>query len=471
MRQRTLDKAARHFQSGSLFRELTSLIAYPTESGTESGRVALDAYLTEVLTPVLSGLGAEIERYDNWRGGQNSFLVASRCEDADLPTVLMYGHADVVLGQAGQWGNCRDPWTLSDEGDRWYGRGTADNKGQHWINLTALRLVLEEQEKLGFNIKFLFECGEEIGSPSLNEFAAAHSSQLAADVFLASDGPRLNADTPTMFLGNRGGFGFELSAELRVGDYHSGNWGGLLRNPATTLAAAIGTLVDGHGRILLDALLPAADIPLSVRRALASLEMRTETGDPDIDSGWGDCTLTPAERLYGWNTLEVLALQAGDCADPINAIPGTARAVLQLRYVAGTEVDVIASAVRSHLDECGFTMVDVRTLARYEASRTDPANPWVAWVSESIRRTTGAAPAILPNFGGSLPNSVFEATLGLPTIWIPHSYPGCLQHAPNEHILARVASEGLLIATGIFFDLGARSTIDVPAMQGLTEGS
>ena len=54
----------------------------------------------------------------------------------------------------------------------------------------------------------------------------------------------------------------------------------------------------------------------------------------------------------------------------------------------------------------------------------------------SIERTTGKKPAILPNLGGSLPNDIFADMLGLPTVWVPHSYPGCSQHAPNEHLLA-----------------------------------
>jgi hypothetical protein len=61
---------------------------------------------------------------------------------------------------------------------------------------------------------------------------------------------------------------------------------------------------------------------------------------------------------------------------------------------------------------------------------------------------------ILPSLGGSLPNSCFADTLGLPTVWVPHSYPGCSQHAPNEHLLEAVAREGLALMVGILFDLG-----------------
>jgi acetylornithine deacetylase/succinyl-diaminopimelate desuccinylase-like protein len=150
----------------------------------------------------------------------------------------------------------------------------------------------------------------------------------------------------------------------------------------------------------------------------------------------------------------VLAISAGNIDKPANAIPGQARAVLQLRFVVGTRADQAIEAVRAHLHDHGFPMVEVSGAQRFAASRTDFDSPWIAWTADSIRQTTGKAPAVLPNFGGSLPNDVFSDTLGLPTIWVPHSYPGCSQHAPDEHILLSVTEEALGIMAGLFWDLG-----------------
>ncbi len=74
------------------------------------------------------------------------------------------------------------------------------------------------------------------------------------------------------------------------------------------------------------------------------------------------------------------------------------------------------------------------------------------------RKTLGSAPAILPNLGGSLPNNIFSDLLDLPTIWIPHSYPGCLQHAANEHLPVSIVHEGLAIMAGLYWDLGNETT-------------
>jgi hypothetical protein len=88
------------------------------------------------------------------------------------------------------------------------------------------------------------------------------------------------------------------------------------------------------------------------------------------------------------------------------------------------------------------------------ASRTDPDDPWVRFALASLEQTEGISPALLPNLGGSLPNDVFTDGLGLPTIWIPHSYPACAQHAPDEHLLAPLARQALRLMAGLFWDLG-----------------
>ncbi|MDA0225087.1 MAG: M20 peptidase family dipeptidase, partial [Proteobacteria bacterium] len=150
------------------------------------------------------------------------------------------------------------------------------------------------------------------------------------------------------------------------------------------------------------------------------------------------------------------AFRTGDPDRPVNAIPPRANAHCQLRYVVGVDPEDILPALRRHLDVAGYPMVEVRRArdSFFAATRLDPDNAWVKWAVGSVRATTGAAPAVLPNLGGSLPNDVFADVLGLPTVWVPHSYAGCSQHAPNEHLLAPVAREGLRIMAGLWWDLG-----------------
>jgi acetylornithine deacetylase/succinyl-diaminopimelate desuccinylase-like protein len=446
--------ASDYFDSGAFLADLTRRVAFQTESGVADRRPDLLAYLEREMVPAAARLGATARVLDNPAADGGPLLIASRHEGDGLPTVLTYGHADVVVAEPHRWRAGLDPWRVTVEQDRWYGRGTADNKGQHTINLAALEQVLRARGgRLGFNLKILIETGEETGSPGLDEFCARHGDDLAADLLIASDGPRVAAGQPTVFLGTRGSAAFTLNVALRQRAYHSGNWGGLLRNPATVLASAVACLVDGQGRILVPGLRSPL-IPSVVRDALSTITVGGAPGDPDIDRDGGEPGPTPAERVIGANTLEVLSLAAGNPDTPVNAIPGSAHAHCQLRFVVGTDITGMAAALRAQLDSRGFGMVAVEPGHVMNASRTDPGHPWVRFTLASLERTAGAAPALLPNLGGSLPNDVFTDGLGLATIWIPHSYPACAQHAPDEHLLAPLAREALRLMAGLFWDLG-----------------
>jgi acetylornithine deacetylase/succinyl-diaminopimelate desuccinylase-like protein len=446
-------RARQQLHSGAFLAELDRRVAFQTESQNPERGDALRAYLEQDIQPAFSQMDFATRLIES-PSGKGPYLLAEYRESSSAPTILMYGHGDVVDGMVGEWRDNLDPWRTTISGNRVYGRGTADNKGQHSINMSALRAVREARGgRLGFNAKFIIETGEEIGSPDLRQVCESLRDELAADLFLASDGPRLSADRPTLFLGCRGGIRIHLDVNLRDGSHHSGNWGGVLANPATILASAIATLVDGNGRLLVEQLKPPR-LSNQIRSALADVKIEPMPDEPALSDNWGEEGLSAAERLYAWNTLEVLAMSAGNLDKPANAIPGRAQAILQLRFVVGTKVDNIAEVIRTHLHGKGFPMIAVQAMQRFAASRTDFESPWVNWTAESIRQTTGKAPAVLPNFGGSLPNDVFSETLGLPTMWVPHSYPGCSQHAPDEHMLLSVTEEALGIMAGLFWDLG-----------------
>jgi acetylornithine deacetylase/succinyl-diaminopimelate desuccinylase-like protein len=466
-RESAVSRATRHFDEGRFIEDLARRVAIRTESQIPASRPNMDVYLESEMRPAFDRMGFRTEILPNPVDGVGPILLAERIEDPALPTVLMYGHGDVIRGLEEQWREGITPWQLKQEGDRYYGRGTADNKGQHSVNMAALEVVLQERGRLGFNVKFMLETGEELSSPGLKTFCEQHRDRLKADVLIASDGPRLSAQRPTLYLGSRGSINLNLTVELRDGAHHSGNWGGLLANPGIILAHALSSIVTRDGKVLVRELLPDA-IPDSVRRALKDCQPAPEPDEPQIDAWWGEPGLSAAEKVYAWNTFEILAFRTGNPDNPVNAIPGKAIATCQIRFVAGCDVDRFIGILRKHLDDQGFGCVQI-SMARksyMQATRLDPDNPWVRWAEESIRRTTGIAPAVLPNIGGSLPNDCFAETLGLPTLWVPHSYAGCSQHAPDEHALGHILREGLQIMTGLFWDLAERDAPDTGKAAG-----
>jgi len=455
-RDGAIARVADYFDSGTFKSDLADLVAFETESQNPAQRAELSRYLAEAIRPRLAALGFSCEIFDNPDPRGGPLLVGERIEDPSFETILTYGHGDVILAQTEQWREGLHPFKLVEEGGRLYGRGTADNKAQHLINLSALAAVLAERKSLGFNMKVVIETSEETGSAGLAEFFRQQKARLAADVLIASDGPRLQPDTPTMFMGSRGGINFDLVVNFREGAHHSGNWGGLLAEPGTVLAHAIAAIVDQRGQIQIPEWRPNSLTP-AVRAALKGLPLVGDSG-PAVDEDWGEAALTPVERAYGWNSFAVLAMKSGIPEAPVNAISGWAKAHCQLRYVVGTDADDILPALRRHLDARGLQAVEIVPADRgfFRATRLDPDNPWVTFVADSLRATSGKAPHILPNLAGSLPNDTFSEILGLPTVWVPHSYRGCSQHAPNEHVIKATCRDALRVMAGLFWDIGTR---------------
>ena len=392
--------------------------------------------------------------------GFGPILFADRLEGPDRPTILSYGHGDTVRGLDDQWRAGLSPWTLTEEGDRWYGRGSADNKGQHALNLSALEAVLAERGgSLGFNLKLVLETSEERGSTGLRQFVAEQADRLVADVLIASDGPRVMPEVPTIATGTRGIFNFDLVVNLRPGGVHSGHWGGLTTDPAVVLSHALGVIIDRRGKILVRDWLPPNGVPAAVRAVLDGCPVGGGGESATIDFDWGEPGLTSAEKIYGWNSFIVLSLLSGRPENPVNAVAPSATAHCQIRYTVDSDPAAFEPALRQHLDEQGFPDVRIENArVRMPASRTDPSHPWVCWTVRSMEKSLGKRVQVIPNSSGGLPGDVFVDYLGVPLVWIPHSYNGCKQHGPDEHLLVAPAREGILAYTGIWWDLGEPGT-------------
>jgi len=456
-RETAVAEAREYLNSGTFESDLARRVAIPTQSQVPEGLPHTRVYLEEEMTPAFEAIGFSCEIFENPKPGVGPILLATRDEGAET-TVLGYGHGDVIRGQDELWTKGQGPWKTARDGEKLYGRGTADNKAQHTINMAAMKAVIDTRGSLGFNAKFIIEMAEENGSQGLGDVIAANREAFAADVFIASDGPRVREDWPTVSLGARGGENFDLVVNLREGGHHSGNWGGALADPAMILNHALASICSPTGQILISEWLPPP-MTNAVRAVLADIVLDPGDSGPEIDPEWGEPGMTTAEKVFGWNSFAVLALGSGNIAAPVNAIQPNARAHCQLRYIAGTDVDGILPALRRHLDEHGFSMVEIepptgRNAAGFRASRTEPDHPWSLFVRQSVERTHGATPAVVPQMGGSICNDLFTDLLGIPAIWLPHSHRECSQHAPDEHVLIPVCQSALEIMAGVYWDLG-----------------
>ena len=455
-KEKAVQHATQYFDKGYFKKDLAELISVKTES--QNNECNLENYYDQNIIPMLVKMGFKCKVMENPLSKANIILFAERIENAEFSTILTYGHGDVVLGQDSSWDNGLSPYKLIEKDNRYYGRGTADNKGQHLINIKALNSLLSVQKKLGFNFKILFEMGEEIGSPGLKAFCQQNKELLKADVFIASDGPRISQKIPTIFTGSRGGINFDLSVNLRDNAHHSGNFGGILKDPSIILSHAIASITDARGQINIPEWLPTSLTP-DIKEILAKLPL-VDAGF-DLDPDWGQKELTMTERVFGWNSFSVLAMLSGEPEAPLNAISGHARSTCQLRFVVGTDVNKIIPALRNHLNSFGFEDVNIHEseMIPFPATRLEMSNSWLCLITKSLENSMGGKIGLLHNLGGSFPNDSFSEILELPTIWIPHSYAGCAQHSPNEHLSVPLARQALVCMTALFADLSKEEKV------------
>ena len=444
------------FVDGEFIANLRSLVSFVTDSKNSVSNENLIRYYVDGLSGILAELGLQTEIIDNPIKNAPPFLIGKRIESSELKTILLYGHGDTVPLQQELWNEGISPSKLKIIDEKIYGRGVADNKGQHLVNLMALLSVLKTRKELGFNIKVIFEMGEEVGSPGLFELCEQYKDYLKSDVLIASDGPRVAVDVPTVFLGSRGAINFELEVKYREGAHHSGNWGGVLRDPGVRLSHALSIITNKTGNILIENWKPTS-LTEEVRDRLKSLP-NTVSKTLEIDENWGEPGLSSNEKLFGWNSFSILAMKSGDIDVPVNAIQPSAKALCQLRFVVGTDENKVISSLREHLDQHGFQDIKIisENAINFEASRTNLDNVWLKKIEHILEEFYGDKIHVIPNLAGSLPNNCFTDILNIPTIWIPHSYKECSQHAPNEHLPINLLRDALLLMTNLYWNLGKK---------------
>lgn len=374
---------------------------------------------------------------------------------SDAPTMLIYGHYDVQPAEMAE-GWSSDPFAPEVRDGRLYARGAGDNRGQHFAQIKAAEAWRRTNTKMPVNLKFMIEGEEEMGSPHLREFIQSNKELLRADVACSSDGSLHPSGRPTLSLGCRGLLYVELVSRGAGKDLHSGTYGGPVPNPFWRLMEAVQCLRDVEGRVRVprfyDAVRPIGETD---REALAGIpdpeaELRAVLGDgADLIS---DTSAFYAKSLTQPN-LNVCGFQGGYSQEGMKTvIPGSARAKLDFRLVVAQNPDALFDDVRSFLKAEGFEDIEVRKMAAFDASKTPADDPYVQKVIEAVSGY-GIEPVIYPNFGGSVPDSMFTRDLGLPSVWLPLANADSNAHAPDENIAVEIFHRGCEIAAALMGSL------------------
>lgn len=350
------------------------------------------------------------------------------------PTVVIYGHYDVQpSGDVGQWDH--PPFTMTEHDGKLFGRGTADNKGQHLAHIHALQAWIATTGAPPINVTMLLDGEEEVGSPNLATLVDRHRDLLECDAVLWSDGPVHESGAPSINFGVRGIVFFTVESRGANHDLHSGNWGGVAPQPAWDVVQFLATMRAPDGRILVEGLEDlVAPRSQSEQDALDALPV-----DQDELDHLGIARLdVPADRPYydrlaSHPTFTINGLSTYGDGSHRTAIAARAIAQCDIRLVNDMTVEHTARCLRAHAERFG-QHVELVIKDGMEPSRTDLDHPFVPALVEAVRATTGEEPMIMPAMGGSLPDYVFTGILGKPSIGVPFANPDEANHGPNENL-------------------------------------
>ena len=178
----------------------------------------------------------------------NPVTFGEKIIDPKLPTVLVYGHMDVMpVDPISEW-NQDDPFEPIIKDGKIWARGADDDKGQAYMHAKAFELMVQTNT-LPCNVKFIIEGEEEIGSPSLGKFMTDNKEMLKADIILVSDTGLIAKDIPSITTGLRGLSYVEIEVTGPSRDLHSGLFGGAVANPINVLSKMIASLTDEDNKM------------------------------------------------------------------------------------------------------------------------------------------------------------------------------------------------------------------------------
>ena len=354
------------------------------------------------------------------------------------PTVLCYGHYDVQpVDPLDEW--ITPPFEPTERDGNLYGRGTADDKGQVWIQVKALESLMAVNGKLPMNVRVILEGDEEVGGEGIADFVASRPPELKADFSLVSDTEMFAPGLPTLCVGLRGMIYAEIEVHGSMVDLHSGSYGGAAPNPFMALAEILTGLKDKSGHILIpgfyDDIIPPSPEELKAWKSLPFDEdhyRKTEIGSPALV---GEPGYSVMERTWGRPTFEVHGMPGGFTgAGAKTVIPAKALAKVSMRLVPGMTAAKAYEQFKSYVQKiapAGVT-VEVRSLSGGEPSLIRVDNPYIQAATRALHEVWGKDTVFI-RCGGSVPIvGDFERHLGAPGVMMGFGLPDDNIHAPNE---------------------------------------
>lgn len=380
----------------------------------------------------------------------------------DKPTVLIYGHYDVVPAvMEDGWDS--EPFEPVEKNGKMYARGATDDKGQMFIHVKALESYLKSAGGAPVNVKFLLEGEEEVSSPNLAPFIKEHLDMLKADVCVISDSSMRTIENPAVTHSLRGMTYVQLEVQGPRDDLHSGFWGGATHNPALALVEILSKLYNADNTIAVPGFyddvvaLKKEERDMIAKTALTEEEFKKATGVP---ATWGDKKFTIRERLSARPTLDINGLWSGYSGPgPKTIIPSKAGAKLSARLVGNQDPDKIYKLLKQHIESVTPPTVKVKVslLTKGKPAFIPFDLPEMQAASDAYEKAWGHKP-VFTRGGGSIPivADIYDM-MKIPVVMMGYGLDSDGLHAANEHYSIEMFHRGIETAIVYLDELAQRA--------------
>jgi acetylornithine deacetylase/succinyl-diaminopimelate desuccinylase-like protein len=366
----------------------------------------------------------------------------------DKPTVLIYGHYDVVPAvKEDGWDT--PPFEPVEKDGKIYARGATDDKGQMFIHIKALESYLEANGGAPVNVKLLIEGEEEISSPNLAPFIKKHLDLLKADVCVISDSSMRRIEEPAVTHSLRGMTYIQVDIQGPKDDLHSGFWGGAAHNPALALVEILSKLYNPDNTIAVPGFyddvvaLTKAERDMIAKSSLTEAQFKEATGVPAV---WGDKKFTIRERVSARPTLDINGLWSGYSGPgPKTIVPAKAGAKLSARLVGNQDPEKIYKLLKKHIESITppTVKVEVNLLTKGKPALIPFDLPEMQAASRAYSKAWGYEP-VFTRGGGSIPIVADIASMmKIPVVMMGYGLDSDGLHAANEHYSIEMFHRGI----------------------------
>ncbi|MBN2610515.1 MAG: dipeptidase [Bacteroidales bacterium] len=431
--------------------ELFGLIRIPSVSPRPENKPFMKiaaGYISELL------LKAGVDHSQVYETPGNPVVYGEKITDKTKPTVLVYGHYDVMPADP------LDLWTSPPfepeiRDNRIYARGANDDKGQMFMHIKAFE-YLAKSKKLNCNVKFMIEGEEEVGSAGLKDFCTKNRELLASDIIIVSDTTMATEDTPSITNGLRGICSFEVEVTGPDRDLHSGHYGGAVMNPVNALSKIIAGLTDHQQKITIPGFYDDVEIISDIEREelkKAPFHIEKFKKSIKIPDVYGETGFTVLERIGMRPALDVNGIWGGYSGEGTKTIiPSKAFAKITIRLVPDQDPDKIAALFEKHIKNTAPAgiKVDVKYLHGGKAYVSPIESKGFVSASLAYEKTFGKKPIPIRS-GGSIPIiSDFESILGVKSVLMGFGLESDAIHSPNENFRIEYLHKGIETITWFY---------------------